>query len=192
MGVEAAKSQEYGKGFGVVASEVRGLAERSRTAATEINELTRSSVATAEKAAGMLDTLVPNIRKTAELVQEISAASREQSTGAGQISKAIQQLDQVVQQNASVSEELAAQTEELQTTIAFFTVDEAGPDSAHGVESASNVMRIKAATGRSLTAPIDTREKDKRNAENASAGYNVDMQQKNVNGDALDNEFERY
>ncbi len=127
--IEAAKAQEYGKGFEVVASEVRNLAERSRSAATEINDLAGSSIAVAEHAGTVLQKLVPDIQNTSELVQEISAASKEQSSGAEQINNAIQQLDQVIQQNAATSEEMAAtaealssQAEQLQQTIAFFKV----------------------------------------------------------------------
>ncbi|MCP4405620.1 MAG: methyl-accepting chemotaxis protein [bacterium] len=130
--IEAAKAEEYGKGFAVVASEVRSLAERSRTAATEIGTLSTSSVMVAERAGEMLGKLVPDIQKTAELVQEISAASREQNTGAGQINEAIQQLDQVIQQNASVSEELAAQAEQLQSTVEFFKTESGGQKRASG------------------------------------------------------------
>ncbi|MCP4940704.1 MAG: hypothetical protein GY924_01815, partial [Planctomycetaceae bacterium] len=130
--IEAAKAQEYGKGFAVVASEVCTLAQRSREAAEAINELTDSGVTIATSASERLTKLVPDIQKTAELVQEISAASDEQSTGTEQINQAIQQLDQVTQQNSATSEELAAtaeelaiQAEQLQNTIAFFKVDEA-------------------------------------------------------------------
>ncbi len=129
--VEAARAGEHGKGFAVVASEVRKLAERSQTAAAEISRLTAGGVQTAESAGQLLEKLVPDIQKTAELVREIAAASGEQSTGAGQVNKAIQQLDQVIQQNASASEEMAATAEELSsqaeilhTTIAFFKVDD--------------------------------------------------------------------
>ncbi len=111
--IEAARAGEHGKGFAVVASEVRKLAERSQAAAGEINDLAGSSVEIAEKAGEMLGKLVPDIQKTAELVQEISGASAEQSTGASQINKAIQQLDQVTQQNAAASEEMSATSEEL-------------------------------------------------------------------------------
>jgi methyl-accepting chemotaxis protein len=128
--VEAARAGEHGKGFAVVASEVRKLAERSQTAAAEISKLTADGVATADGAGQLLAKLVPDIRRTAELVQEINAASAEQSTGAAQVNKAIQQLDQVIQQNASASEEMAStaeelssQAEQLQSSIAFFKVD---------------------------------------------------------------------
>ena len=97
----------------VVAAEVRKLAERSQHAAGEINELSVGSVEVAENAGTLLSSMVPNIEKTAELVQEIAAASREQDAGAEQIAKAIQQLDAVIQMNASSSEEMASTAEEL-------------------------------------------------------------------------------
>lgn len=128
--IEAARAGEHGKGFAVVASEVRKLAERSQKAAGEIGELSTKSVSVAEDAGKMLAQIVPDIQKTAELVQEISAASNEQNSGADQINKAIAQLDQVIQQNASASEEMASMSEELssqanqlQSTISFFKVD---------------------------------------------------------------------
>ncbi|MBI4806656.1 MAG: Cache 3/Cache 2 fusion domain-containing protein [Desulfovibrio sp.] len=111
--IEAARAGEHGKGFAVVAAEVRKLAERSGQAASEISVLSSESVEVAEKAGSMLMAVVPDIKKTAELVQEIAAASREQNAGAEQINKAIQQLDQVIQQNASASEEMASTSEEL-------------------------------------------------------------------------------
>jgi methyl-accepting chemotaxis protein len=129
--IEAARAGEHGRGFAVVAAEVRKLAERSQKAAGEINGLSHSSVEVAEKAGSMLTTLVPNIQKTAELVQEISAASKEQDAGAEQINKSIQQLDGVIQQNASAAEEMAStaeelsgQSEQLAQMIAFFVVNE--------------------------------------------------------------------
>ncbi len=128
--IEAARAGEHGKGFAVVAAEVRKLAERSQNAAKEISELSTNSVDIAEKAGEMLKTIVPDIRKTADLVQEISAACKEQNSGVEQINKAILQLDQVIQQNASAaeemastSEELAGQAETLQATIEYFKVD---------------------------------------------------------------------
>jgi len=128
--IEAARAGEHGKGFAVVASEVRKLAERSQKAAGEIGQLSTTSVEVAEHAGELLSRIVPDIQKTASLVQEISAASNEQNAGAEQINKAIQQLDQVIQQNASASEqtastaeELAAQAEQLQTAVSFFKLE---------------------------------------------------------------------
>ncbi|MBF0583041.1 MAG: methyl-accepting chemotaxis protein [Magnetococcales bacterium] len=127
--IEAARAGEHGKGFAVVAAEVRKLAERSQTAAGEIGHLSSSSVDVAEKAGVIINKLVPDIQKTAELIQEINASSQEQNQGAGQINQAIQQLDQVIQRNAGSSEEMAATAEELSSqadllaqSIAFFNL----------------------------------------------------------------------
>jgi len=138
--IEAARAGEHGKGFAVVAAEVRKLAERSGAAAGEISELSASSVRVAEEAGEMLAHMVPDIQRTAELVQEITAATNEQSAGASQINAALQELDRVVQQNSSASEEVAATSEslaseamQLQQGVAFFKVD--------GAASANTVVR---------------------------------------------------
>jgi methyl-accepting chemotaxis protein len=111
--IEAARAGEHGKGFAVVATEVRKLAERSQAAAKEISSLATDSVKVAENSGKLLNELVPSIKKTAELVQEVAAASREQSSGVAQINKAMAQVDQVTQRNASSAEELSSTAEEL-------------------------------------------------------------------------------
>jgi methyl-accepting chemotaxis protein len=128
--IEAARAGEHGKGFAVVASEVRKLAERSQTAAGEISSLSTDSVKTAQDAGQMLSKLVPDIQKTADLVEEISAACREQDIGAEQVNSAIQQLDKVTQQNAGTAEQmsstsvqLSAQADTLRHTISYFRLD---------------------------------------------------------------------
>jgi methyl-accepting chemotaxis protein len=186
--IEAARAGEHGKGFAVVASEVRKLAERSQAAAGEISTLSTRSVQVAEDAGAMLNKMVPDIQKTSELVQEISASSKEQDTGAEQISKAIQQLDSVIQQNASASEEMAStseelsgQAEQLKDTISFFRID----SSMMGRSSGSSARRpaqkkhvqIAHASSRS-TAPA-------RRA--PSGGVALDM-----GSDHMDDEFEKF
>jgi methyl-accepting chemotaxis protein len=111
--IEAGRAGEHGRGFAVVASEVRKLAGRSQTAAKEIGELAGGSVKLAESAGQLLDEIVPAIRKTADLVQEISAASDEQTMGANQITIAISQISIATQQNSSSAEELYSTAEEL-------------------------------------------------------------------------------
>lgn len=128
--IEAARAGEHGKGFAVVAAEVRKLAERSGQAAAEIGDLSGSSVGVAEEAGKLLEELVPMIRRTSDLVQDIAAGTAEQATGVDHVNKAIQQLDQVVQNNAaaaeemaSTSEELSSQAEQLLQTVSYFKTD---------------------------------------------------------------------
>jgi methyl-accepting chemotaxis protein len=133
--IEAARAGVHGRGFAVVATEVRRLAERSKAAAVEVARLSTGSREVAERAGTLLGKMVPDIQKTARLVQEISAAGREQADGTRQVTGAIGELERVIQQNASASEELAttaeevaAQAEELRASMSFFQVGSGGAD----------------------------------------------------------------
>ena len=217
--IEAAKAQEHGKGFAVVAAEVRSLAKHTRDAAEEINRLANSSVTVAEDAGDMLRQLVPNIEKTAQLVQEISAASREQKIGVGQVNQAIQQLDQVIQQNAataeetaSTAEELSQQSEQLQQTAAFFQESQAvlSPTDEltdvldklqrlpfqedlqpEAVTAIQSIARIaaKLEAGQGRDSQA---EKQKRTQRPQTSSENKDSDIPHSGGDTLDWDFERF
>ena len=189
--IEAARAGEHGKGFAVVAAEVRKLAERSQKAAAEINQLSSTTLRVSEKSGEMLDKLVPDIQRTAELVQEITAASKEQDTGAEQINKALQQLEKVIQQNASASEEMASTTEELTgqsdqlvSALGFFHTGDEGGSGRKGAGSKA----ARPAQGASAHAVRPTGHASQ-SARAAGGGVNLRLKDKH---DELDGEFERY
>jgi methyl-accepting chemotaxis protein len=159
--IEAARAGEHGKGFAVVAAEVRKLAERSQVAAQEISKMASNSVGVAEGASELLKAIVPDIQQTAELVQEITASSEEQSIGISQINVAMAQLNQATQQNASASEELAAtaeemngQAEQLQEVMSFFKVDAGQSSAAFSSPKSKNPLLIHSGKAQA----IDTNE----------------------------------
>jgi methyl-accepting chemotaxis protein len=200
--VEAARAGEHGKGFAVVASEVRKLAERSQTAAAEIGALSTETVKAAQEAGAMLARLVPDIKKTAQLVEEITAACREQDVGSSQINQAIQQLDKVGQQNSSASEqvsstaeELASQAEQLQSTISFFKIDQPQndhPRASGAIDKAVVQLRSKATamagTQHGAKRPASGRPVRALKVAGGSGGFALEM---NDGADERDADFKR-
>ena len=193
--IEAARAGEHGKGFAVVAAAVRRLAERSAEAAHEISKLSVNSVEVAEKAGTLLTQIVPDIGKTAQLVQEITAASNEQNSGAEQINSAIQQLNQVVQQNASAieemsstSEELSSQALQLQETIQFFKINE----SESGKEATfKKIQHVKSSSAnKSILKHPETSCVS--SSAPRHAGVLIDLSDEQAKTDARDEDFERY
>jgi len=166
--IEAARAGEHGRGFAVVATEVRKLAERSQVAAKEISSLAASSVTVAERSGQLLTELVPSITKTADLVQEVAAASKEQSASVVQINQAMTRVDQVTQQTASgaeelasTAEEMAAQAEGLQRVVSFFRLE----GTATAIAAAPLTSRAGVHTG--ATEPVARVSRTERGHERA-------------------------
>jgi methyl-accepting chemotaxis protein len=166
---------------------VRKLAERSQAAATEISGLSAETVDAAANAGNMLTRLVPDIQRTAELVEEITAACREQDIGASQVNTAIQQLDKVTQQNASAaeetsatSEELASQAEQLQATIGYFTLESGGHAAARRAMAPARPIVVKPRKSSSAAKAPQPRR-----VAAGSNGFHLDMDQE-------DSEYQRY
>lgn len=185
--IEAARAGEQGKGFAVVAAEVRKLAENSQASAKEINDLSRSSVKIADESGQLLTKIVPDIKQTALLVQEIAAASMEMNSGAMQVNNALSQLNSVTQQNAAAAEEMSASTEELarqseqlQDLIGFYKTHTTNTSNA---ELNLNTRQVK---GQDRMKQMKSSHTTKSQA--ASTKVNLQMPSE----DSIDHKFEQF
>ncbi len=182
--VEAARAGEHGRGFAVVAAEVRKLAERSKVAAEEIGKLSKTSVKVTDETSVLMKSLIPEVEKTAKLVQEITAASIEQNSGANQINNAINQLNQITQQNAAAADEMASSSEELlsqadtlRSLVGFFKVETSG--SAKSAAASNNQNPRAKADGKS-------------NARTISAYRSAENSGKSRRGNSDASEYEKF
>lgn len=182
--VEAARAGEHGKGFAVVADEVKKLAERSQAAATEIDKVSGSGVKLAEESRQLFNEIVPKIEDTLKLVQEITASSLEQNSGAEQVNDSIQQFNQIIQQNAAAAEELATNSEEL-----------AGQ--AENMKEIISYFKTKNVQQQSKPMPKASKNYGRPALKQAEKSLKItSTQKKGVNlrlgSDSLDQEFEKY